>query len=189
MMTDEISEFLEKIDSEHFNCVYSYNGMTLMRTEEYNNRMKPLTLEETRLIEEMKARCLAKGQYVDENAKAKFDMLCHLEDFEVQYWELQQENKILKENAENNDKVVDKINWENQLLKKEINKYKYHEDDFKNNSVEINTTKIITPFTDPEHPKIRKTYIISKSGVENYIRHIFGVYDEKGEVDIIWKDN
>lgn len=33
--------------------------------------------------------------------------------------QLQQENKILKENAENNDKVVDKITWENQLLKKE----------------------------------------------------------------------
>ena len=32
---------------------------------------------------------------------------------------LQQENKILKENAEHNDKVVDKVNWENQLLKKE----------------------------------------------------------------------
>lgn len=32
---------------------------------------------------------------------------------------LQQENKILKENAENNDKVVDKVNWEKQLLKKE----------------------------------------------------------------------
>lgn len=32
---------------------------------------------------------------------------------------LQEENKILKENAENNDKVVDKVNWENQLLKKE----------------------------------------------------------------------
>ena len=32
---------------------------------------------------------------------------------------LQKENKILKENAENNDKVVDKVNWENQLLKKE----------------------------------------------------------------------
>ena len=29
------------------------------------------------------------------------------------------ENKILKENAENNDKVADKVNWENQLLKKE----------------------------------------------------------------------
>ena len=33
--------------------------------------------------------------------------------------QLQQENKILRENAENNDKVVDKVNWENQLLKKE----------------------------------------------------------------------
>lgn len=35
------------------------------------------------------------------------------------YEQLQQENKILKENAENNDKVVDKVNWENMLLKKE----------------------------------------------------------------------
>lgn len=30
---------------------------------------------------------------------------------------LQQENKILRENAEHNDKVVDKVNWENRLLK------------------------------------------------------------------------
>lgn len=37
---------------------------------------------------------------------------------------LQQENKILRENAENNDKVVDKVNWENQLLKKENNQLK-----------------------------------------------------------------
>ena len=63
--------------------------------------MKPLTLEETRLKEQMKERCLAKGQYIDENAKAKFDMLCHLEDFEVQYWELQQENKKYKIVIEN----------------------------------------------------------------------------------------
>lgn len=34
-------------------------------------------------------------------------------------FELQQENKTLKENAKNNDKVVDKVNWENMLLKKE----------------------------------------------------------------------
>ena len=33
--------------------------------------MKPLNLEETRLKEEMKSRCLNKGQYIDENAKAK----------------------------------------------------------------------------------------------------------------------
>ena len=30
-----------------------------------------------------------------------------------------EENKILRENAEHNDKVVDKVNWENMLLKKE----------------------------------------------------------------------
>ena len=36
---------------------------------------------------------------------------------EMSNW--REENKILKENAEHNDKVVDKVNWENQLLKKE----------------------------------------------------------------------
>lgn len=38
---------------------------------------------------------------------------------EHENYNLQKENKILKENAENNDKVIDKVNWENQLLKKE----------------------------------------------------------------------
>ena len=33
--------------------------------------------------------------------------------------QLQKEIKILRENAEHNDKVVDKVNWENMLLKKE----------------------------------------------------------------------
>lgn len=58
--------------------------------------MKPLSIEEVRLLEEMKTRCLSKGQYVDENAKAKFDMLCHLEDFAIQHWELKKENDTLK---------------------------------------------------------------------------------------------
>ena len=34
------------------------------------------------------------------------------------------ENKILRENAEHNDKVVDKVNWENLKLKKELDEYK-----------------------------------------------------------------
>lgn len=55
--------------------------------------MKQLTLEETRLKEEMKERCLAKGQYKDEKAKDKFKMLCHLEDFMIQYWELLKQQK------------------------------------------------------------------------------------------------
>lgn len=35
---------------------------------------------------------------------------------------LEKENKVLRENAENNDKVVDKVHWENQLLKNRIDK-------------------------------------------------------------------
>ena len=38
--------------------------------------------------------------------------------------ELKKENKILRENAEHNDKVVDKVNWENQKLKKQLEEYK-----------------------------------------------------------------
>ena len=45
------------------------------------------------------------------------NLILELEKEEIE--QLQQENKILKENAENNDKVVDKVNWENMLLKKE----------------------------------------------------------------------
>ena len=33
---------------------------------------------------------------------------------------LQKENKILRENAEHNDKVVDKVNWENLKLKEQV---------------------------------------------------------------------
>lgn len=72
--------------------------------------MKPLTLEETRLKEEMKNNCLKVGKYKDEKAKDKFNMLCHLEDFEVQYWELQQENQKYK-------KVIDKVR---KLIKKTL---------------------------------------------------------------------
>ena len=45
---------------------------------------------------------------------------------------VQQENKILKENAENNDKVIDKVNWENMLLKKENKQLKEEIEEYKN---------------------------------------------------------
>ena len=86
--------------------------------------MKPLTLEETRLKEEMKERCLNKGQYVDENAKAKFYVLCHLEDFEVQYWELQQENKQLKAQIEEYQKALDETLSEKIDIENNCNKLK-----------------------------------------------------------------
>lgn len=59
--------------------------------------MRALSREEQALFDEMKERCLTKGQYKDEKAKDKFKMLCHLEDFEIQYRELLKENKKLKE--------------------------------------------------------------------------------------------
>ena len=116
MMTDEISEFLEKIDSEHFNCVYSCNGMTMMRTEEYSNRLEEIT-----------------------------------------------------------------------ELKREVNKYKYHEKYFKNN-IKINQMQILRPDRDPLHPEVRKTYVISKNDLEDYIRLIFDIGVEE-EVDVVCTDN
>ena len=55
--------------------------------------MRALSREEQVLFDEMKERCLAKGQYKDEKAKDKFKMLCHLEDFMIQYWELLKQQK------------------------------------------------------------------------------------------------
>lgn len=116
MMTDEISEFLEKMDPEHFNCVYSCNGMTLLRSEEYDNRMDEIT-----------------------------------------------------------------------ELKRETNKYKQHENCFKNN-IKINKMQILSPDRDPLHPEIRKTYVISKSDLIDYLRLIFDIGVEE-EVNIVWIDN
>ena len=48
------------------------------------------------------------------------------------YLDLVKENKILKENAENNDKVVDKVNWKNMLLKKENKELKKQLEEYKN---------------------------------------------------------
>ena len=67
-----------------------------------NKEIKPLSLEETKLLEEIKGCCFIKGKYIDENTKAIFYMLCHLEDFGIEYWNLQQEKQKQKE-------VIDKV--------------------------------------------------------------------------------
>lgn len=64
--------------------------------------IKPLSIKETTLKEEMKSRCLNKGLYIDKNAEEKFKMLCHLEDFEIAYWDLK----------ERINKAIDKIEME-----------------------------------------------------------------------------
>ena len=63
---------------------------------------------------------------------------------EMSNWK--EENKILRKNAENNDKVVDKVNWENMLLKKQLEDYKklgfkYLQD--KNNNLETQQKEFI----------------------------------------------
>ena len=75
--------------------------------------MRALSREEQALFDEMKERCLAKGQYKDEKAKDKFKMLCHLEDFEIQYWELLKENKQLKIQISAREEVCNRLesNW------------------------------------------------------------------------------
>lgn len=117
MMTDEISDFLEKMDPEHFNCVYSCNGMTLLRSEEYDNRMKQ--------IEE---------------------------------------------------------------LRHERQKYVNREEGLKS-GIKINVSQLITPFTEPGHPIKRKTFIVSKKGVEEYIKWIFDINTSEEEADVVWVDN
>ena len=49
-----------------------------------------------------------------------------IEQLQQENQSLKKENKILRENAENNDKVVDKVNWENLKLKEHIEKYEHY---------------------------------------------------------------
>ena len=66
--------------------------------------MKELSLDEIALLEEMKSDCLKKGQYINDKAKDKFKMLCHLEDFGIAYYELLD---IIKEVRE----YINSIGW------------------------------------------------------------------------------
>lgn len=64
--------------------------------------MKELTLDEISLLEEMKSNCLKKGQYIDDKAKDKFKMLCHLENFSIAYYELLDVIKEVREYIDKN---------------------------------------------------------------------------------------
>ena len=48
----------------------------------------------------------------------------YIKELQQENQSLRKENKILRENAEHNDKVVDRVDWENQKLKKELEEYK-----------------------------------------------------------------
>ena len=98
---------------------------------------------------------------------------------------LEQENKILKENAENNDKVVDKVNWENMLLKKENEQLKKQVDEYKklgfkhlqdkNNKLETQQKEFIKFLED----NCKETQDIWYIKILQKYKSIIGVSDEK----------
>ena len=82
------------------------------------------------------------------------DSICHLFPNEMiiilnYITNLQKENKILRENAEHNDKVVDKVNWENQKLVKVIDELEkileFEKNDYSGN-IDIETHNIDSEF-------------------------------------------
>ena len=101
-----------------------------------------------------------------------------------------EENKILRENAEYNGKVVDKVNWENMLLKKENEQLK---DNWREESKEL---KEKINGVDEE-----RTYLYNKLSAENEqlnslvnscqeeIRILKKQLEEKENIACNWKDN
>ena len=91
---------------------------------------------------------------------------------------LKKENKILRENAEHNDKVVDKVNWENQKLKNQLEEYKRlgfeHLND-KCNKLE-NQQKEFIEFL--ENEKNINPYDISDYTYEDIINTILSKYED-----------
>ena len=81
--------------------------------------MKELLLDEISLLEEMKSNCLKKGQYIDDKAKDKFKMLCHLEDFSIAYYELLDVIKEVRKRVLNENKPLPSAKEIIEILDKE----------------------------------------------------------------------
>ena len=64
--------------------------------------------------------------YTRLNYKEELSLVDYIKQLQQENQSLKKENKILRENAEHNDKVVDKVNWENLKLKEHIEKYEHY---------------------------------------------------------------
>ena len=76
-------------------------------------------LEKLKQCDDFHNRC----DFLMEHSEITY-MLDYITKLQQENQSLKNENKILRENAEHNDKVVDKVNWENLKLKKELEEYK-----------------------------------------------------------------
>ena len=77
----------------------------------------------TKLIEEHKKETYPYKRYEFDSTSYTL-LLIDINKLLQENQSLKKENKILRENAEHNDKVVDKVNWENLKLKKQLEEYK-----------------------------------------------------------------
>ena len=97
---------------------------------------------------------------------------------EENYDRIYNENCILRENAEHNDKVVDRVNWENLKLKKQLEEYKRlgfeHLND-KSNKLENQQKEFIEWL---ENEKNIYPYDISDYTYEDIINTILSKYEE-----------
>lgn len=81
-----------------------------MNKEEIHKLLK-IKNDETTIFTNQELKMI--DDYIKELEAYKYNM-------DRDYLRLEKENKILRENAEHNDKVVDKVNWENLKLKKQL---------------------------------------------------------------------
>ena len=120
MEKDRISEFLESIDSEKWNCVYQANGMTLLTTKEYNYRYEERINLQTQLKKQQENEDLKRqleyirsGEYLNQ---LKFERNM-LEDV-VSNGEVSKEDKEFIDCTHRNTELLE----ENQKYKEVINK-------------------------------------------------------------------
>ena len=71
-------------------------------------------------LKELQRLLKIQNDYIKELEAYKYNMDRDYLRLEKENQSLKKENKILRENAEHNDKIVDKVNWENQLLNKQL---------------------------------------------------------------------
>ena len=88
------------------------------------------------------------------------------DDVKKAIFKMLKENKILKENAENNDKVVDKVNWENMLLKKE------------NEEVKSQLAGTTHCFDEEEHNKLKEEITNLSKDVDMWNAKYNDMFDE-----------
>ena len=76
------------------------------------------------MSEEELCREIKSGAFSMQVADCERNIRIQFEKSQRENQSLKKENKILRENAEHNDKVVDKVCWENQKLKNQLEEYK-----------------------------------------------------------------